>query len=111
MWLKRTQSHVLPQQQRKWDYATAGWALDLCTRDDRGIPWDFTRTEMRNKAARKVLEDKPLVLIGSPPCTDWSMQMNLNWDRMDPATVAERKRTARVHLEFCAKLYKIQHNA
>ena len=66
---------------------------------------------MRNKAVRKVIEDQPLVLIGSPPCTDWSALMNLNWDRMDPEKVAERKRIARIHLEFCAKLYKLQHAA
>ena len=34
--------------------------------------------------------------------------MNLNWDKMDPEVVEERRRMARVHLEFCAKLYKIQ---
>ena len=63
---------------------------------------------MRNKAARKVIEDKPLVLIGSPPCTDWSALMNLNWERMNPEIVAERRRIARIHFEFCAKLYRIQ---
>merc|ERR1739836_329887 len=88
-----------------------GWALDLRTNDERGMPWDFTLIEMRNKAARKVMEDKPLVLIGSPPCTDWSALMNLNRDKMDPDTVAERKRVAKVHLDFCAKLYRIQHEA
>ena len=55
--------------------------------------------------ARKVIEDKPLLLIGSPPCADWSSLMDLNWGKMDPETVAERKRVARIHLEFCAKLY------
>merc|ERR1739836_104715 len=89
----------------------AGWALDLCTLDEMGRPWDFTQVDMRNKATRKVLEDTPLILVGSPPCTDWSVLMNLNWDKMDPAEVAERKRIARVHLEFCAKLYRIQHRA
>ena len=86
-----------------------GWSLDLCTSDNDGKPWDFTQAEMRNRAARKVIEDKPLLLIGSPPCTNWSSLMNFNWDKMDPKTVEERKRVARVHLEFCAKLYRIQH--
>merc|ERR1711884_92933 len=89
----------------------AGWALDLGTTDEQGRPWDFTKVEARNRATRRVIEDRPLVLIGSPPCTDWSTLMNLNWDRMDPERVAERKRLARIHLEFCAKLYKIQHDA
>ena len=30
---------------------------------------------------------------------------------MDPEVVTERKRVARIQLEFCAKLYKIQHDA
>ena len=89
----------------------AGWSLDICTNDEDGRPWDFTQAEMGNRAARKVIEDKPLLPIGSPPCTDWTSLMNLNWDKMDPDTVAERKRVARIHLEFCAKLYRIQHEA
>lgn len=88
----------------------SGWALDLSTKNEAGNPWDFTRADMRDKAARKLVEDKPLVLIGSPPCTDWSTFMNLNWDRMDPDVVAERKKMARVDLEFCMELYKIQHD-
>ena len=89
----------------------AGWALDICSNDEEGNPWDFTKPEMRNKVARKVIEEEPLVLIGSPPYTDWSSLMNFNWSKLDPATVEERKRIARTHLEFCAKLYKIQHVA
>ena len=60
----------------------AGWALDLTTNDEDGHAWDFNDAKMRNKATRKVLRDRPLVLVGSPPCTDWSQLMNLNWDRM-----------------------------
>ena len=85
-----------------------GWALGLGTNDETGRPWDFTRAGMRNKAARLFLEDKPVVLMGSPPCTDWSVLMNLNWDKVDPEVVAERKVIARVHLELCAKLCSIQ---
>lgn len=67
-----------------------GWSLDICTKDEDGRPWDFTQVEMRNRAARKLIENKPLLLIGSPPCTEWSIPMNLNWDKMDPDIVAER---------------------
>ena len=72
---------------------------------------ESTKPEMTSKAARKVMEDKPPVLVGSSPCTSWSTLMDLNWERMDPAKVEERKRIARIHLEFCAKLYKLQHAA
>lgn len=71
-----------------------GWALDLCTDGEEGKPLDFTKAEMRNKAAMKVITEGPFVLIGSPPCTDWSSLTNFNWSKVDPATVKERKRIA-----------------
>ena len=66
---------------------------------------------MRYKAVRKVIENMPLVHIGRPPCTDWSTVMKLKLNEMDPATVADPKRIAPVHLEFCAKLHRLQHEA
>ena len=42
-----------------------GWSLDLTTYDRDGREWDFNSLEMRNRAIRKVLRDKPLILIGS----------------------------------------------
>ena len=60
----------------------AGWTLDACTVDDEGNPWDFTKLELKNKAIRKVLKDEPLVLLGSPPCTEWSTVMNVNWPEL-----------------------------
>ena len=76
----------------------AGWALDICTQDSDGRPWDFTKAEMRNRAARKVIEDQPLMVIGSPPCTDWSTIMNLNWHKMSPEEREEKQNNARTHL-------------
>ena len=67
-----------------------GWAMDLCTTDEEGSLCDFTNAEMKNKAARKVVAGEPLVLIGSPPCIDWSSLMNLGWSEMDPEYVGER---------------------
>ena len=46
----------------------AGWSLHLTTDDDYGRPWDFNCKQMRNVAVRKVLQDKPILLIGSPMC-------------------------------------------
>ena len=46
-----------------------GSALDLRTTDESGQPWDFSRPDKR-RAARELLEtQKPMFLIGSPPCT------------------------------------------
>lgn len=86
----------------------AEWAMDICTADSEGRPCDFTKVETRTRAVRKVIEDQPLVIICSPPCTDWSTIINLNWDKMTPAEREERRRIAKEHLEVCVKLYRIQ---
>ena len=88
-----------------------GTSMDLTTKDEHGRAWDFTKVEMRNFAYRKVCEEKPFMLIGSPVCTPWSQIMNINYSRM---TWEEKERilnAARVHLEFVCKLYRLQHQA
>ena len=63
---------------------------------------------MRNKITRKVLENKPLVSIASPPCTDWSTTMNFDWDQTDPDIAEARRRIAREHLNVRVEFYNIQ---
>ena len=58
-----------------------GWSLDITGRDTDGKPWNFSRKEMQDRAEKKVRQDKPVLLIGSPMCTDWSPTMNLNWHK------------------------------
>ena len=88
-----------------------GWSLDLTTLDEEGKPWDFSSVQMRNKAARKVLEEKPTLLIGSPPCTYFSRLMSITWSRMNPEEAWAKWNQAIEHLNFCMHLYKIQINA
>ena len=47
----------------------AGWSLDLTIQDEDGRYWGFTEPEMRNRAVRKVLQDRPVLFIGRPRCT------------------------------------------
>ena len=49
-----------------------GEAWDLTTR------WDFNRKEHQEKAESYIDREKPLVLIGSPPCTPFSQLQSLN---------------------------------
>ena len=56
--------------------------MDLTTTDEMGRLWDFECVHMRNKAARKLLTDKPELLIGSPMCIEFSSWMNLNHAKM-----------------------------
>ena len=60
----------------------AGWSLDLTTYDEYGRQWDFNNAQMRNAAVRKVLTDKPILLIGSPMCGPFSAMNNINYSRM-----------------------------
>ena len=46
-----------------------GWALGLTTTDENGQYWNFDCVNMRNKATRLLLREKPMLLIGSPMCT------------------------------------------
>ena len=89
----------------------AGWALDSATQDVDGREWDFNQLAMRNRAVRKVFEDKPLLLVGSPTCTAFSQLNNINDSRMDPLEVKRRMDYGRRHFEFCVKLYNLQREA
>ena len=52
---------------------TAGWSLDLTMRDpETDKPWDLSRKEVQAKVRKMVVEGKPFMLIGSPPCTAFS---------------------------------------
>lgn len=56
----------------------SGWSLDLIVTDDQGQPWDFSKHECREKARQLVHKTKPLLLVGSPMCTWFSLLRNLN---------------------------------
>ena len=55
-----------------------GFALDLTGEDEEGNAWDFTQAHMREKARKKVDEEEPTLLIGSPGCTPYSSWQALN---------------------------------
>ena len=62
-----------------------GMAYDIETNDEPGMPWDFDQLEQRNKCMRKIIEQKPAFLIGSPMCKAFSILQGLNRAKMDPA--------------------------
>ena len=67
--------------------------------------WDFNREDHRRMAEEYVEKEKPLVVIGSPPCVAFSQLQTLvpNSDRK-AAQLAEGTR----HMEFMAKIYRMQ---
>ena len=85
-----------------------GFALDLNTCDHRGMPWDFDNEDQRKAAWAKVLEEKPMLIIGTPMCTVFSAIRNLSNMKRDPRVVAAEMRRAIKHLTFCCDLYRHQ---
>ena len=44
--------------------------MDITTVNERGVQKDFTNVEMRNKAFRKIIAEKPFLLMGAHPCAN-----------------------------------------
>ena len=89
----------------------AGWALDLVETDpDDNKPWDFFQKDKRDKALRKVKEDKPFMLIVSPMCGPFSaLQSLLNYPKLKRADVKERLTDAMIQVRFCLEMCFEQH--
>ena len=58
-----------------------GLSLDLWTVGADGKRWDFDDDETQLKALRLIRQMKPLLVIGSPVCTPFSVLQNLNRER------------------------------
>ena len=75
--------------------------------------WDFDLGEHRRRAVRQLREEKPTLLIGSPPCTQFSILQNLNkHNNRNNKEWMEKFRAAREkavrHVRFCCSLYAMQ---
>ena len=84
---------------------TAGTSMDLTT------GWDFNREDHKISAWKTIKEEAPYMLIGSPPCTYFSMVQELNiavhGDKPEwMAKFTAEKEKAKKHVAFCCKLYE-----
>ena len=87
-------------------------AMDLRTTRDEGTPWDFNKRQHHHDARRLQSKDKPTWMIGSPPCTTFSIwNVDINLKKMDPSRVAAMIAEGKSHLRFCAERYRKQVNA
>ena len=84
-------------------------ALDFaCLRDD-GTPWDFSKSSHRADAMKLVDADNPDWIVGSPPCTAFSLlNVGLNFPKMPVEDVKRRVKAGLVHLKFVCQLYRRQ---
>ena len=83
------------------------WGLDLTTRGHDGKPWGFSSL-ITKRITDAINNGKPLLIVGSPMCKDWSTFMKLDWGKM-PSEDKERQMTE-VHkqLRFRTNVYKHQ---
>ncbi len=74
--------------------------------DADGRSWDFLKAADRREALTRIREQKPYLVIGSPPCTAFS-RLNDGWNfrRMDTEVVRMCKVEGRVILGFAAQVY------
>ena len=75
--------------------------------------FDFDLASDRKKAWDSIINDKPKLIIGSPPCTFFSRLQELNkyMYRNDPmwmAKFSEGIENAKRYVRFCVKLYRHQ---
>ena len=83
-------------------------AFDLSTPHPGGGYWDFNIKAHRDLARRICADEDPDWVIGSPPCTDFSVLGRWNHKRMKIEDVRRRLKEARRHLQFCVLLYNDQ---
>ena len=85
-----------------------GVSLDLTVPASDGYVWDFNRKHCRDEAMEIVNDRKPLFLMLSPECTPDSNIQNLNKAKNNPAVVEAEIEKARVHRNWCCRLYQKQ---
>ena len=82
--------------------------MDLTVNDEDGEPWDFSRHECREKARQLIHKTRPLLLVGSPMCTWFSVLQNLHKKKIGATKWEEGYRRAVEHIKFVFELYDLQ---
>ena len=112
-WLQPFSESTLRRFTFQNEWQTAKFGLRAGSSFDLRNGWDFNVAEHRRKAWSKIKDESPYMLIGSPPCTYFSMLQELNvavhghkpeWK----AKFDEEVRKAKIHVEFCCILYREQ---
>ena len=87
-----------------------GSCFDL-RRDANGVAWDFRRAEDRERAREQIRREKPFLVVGSPPCTEFSAVQNLNRRHFSAAEARRRRAEAMTLLGFALEVYQLQLDA
>ena len=100
---------VTAEMNRRPNLTLVGGASFDLQADENGVSWDFLIKEHRDRCRRRVIEEKPYLVIGSPPCTMFSTLQNLSRAKRENTPEFRRRLAeARTLLEFMVEIYEIQ---
>ena len=89
----------------------ARWSFDRLVEKEAGVPWDLTRRAHQMEILRIIEDEKPQLVIGSPPCSHFSKIMALNWPKTPRHKRRAMMREARDLLEFASRVYMAQYRS
>ncbi|CAE8636765.1 unnamed protein product, partial [Polarella glacialis] len=88
--------------QHEWLGLKAGVAYDLQVNSVTGESWDFSLASHRAKCRREIAEQKPQLMVSSPP------NVAMSYRKMDPDDVRRRRAEGLVLLAFAAEICATQ---
>lgn len=91
-------------------YLTPGFAIDVLeNKPGSDSNWDLLKKEDRALALEMLKQDKPFLLVGSPPCASFSaLNRRLNYPAMDPMAVGSKVKEGKILLQAAVDMYKVQ---
>ena len=95
----RVTAQILPGER-----LCTGGTYDLI-RNAEGVSWDFSKSEDRQRARKEIAATRPYLVIGSPPCTWYSIAQRYNQGRLTAAEWRRRDVEAYTHLTFAFEIY------
>lgn len=85
-----------------------GSTFDLAS-DENGQSYDLLLARDRQRVRERIQTEKPWLVIGSPPCRDYStLNEGLNFRKMPEEEVRRRLAARAVHLHFALEIYRLQ---
>jgi hypothetical protein len=88
-----------------------GFAVDLMvSKNSKGDHWDLSKDTDQRELRRLLKKEKPLFLVGSPPCGPFSPLQNLSKYKRTDEENQQILEEGRMHLKVAVDCYLEQHN-
>ena len=85
-----------------------GFAIDLTVQKKNGEFWDLNKASDEEELEKLQEEEDPEALIGSPPCTVYSILRRLSDHKRDPDVVRKEREEGRHHIGVSVRAYARQ---